>query len=506
MTGSLWDAVASQAQRTPLAIAIRADRDYAYQELVERASALARRIEAGTAPGGIVALEAMTPIAGAIAMLAAAKSRCPVLPINPESPPIHRATVLADASPALLLRELDAYRFAVEPAAHNSRGDTPGSVRHDMKRVAYVIYTSGSTGRPKGVVVSHESLLTRLAGLARVPGFGPEDSILAMSALSFDISLAEMFLPLTLGGSFVAPPAGARLDPEIFAQAVNAYGPQVIQATPSFWRLALAWGWRGSARRGGIGSRLWCGGEILTSRLARSLLPLCAELWNVYGPTETTLWASAAQVRNADCIDLGRPLQGGSLFLAGEGGGLIHEPGQPGEILIYGDGLALGYLNRPELTTERFRVCATPVGPRRCYRTGDRAQYRDDGTLQFLGRADDQVKLRGHRIELAELEAVAEEHPAVREAVAVLRHAGDPESAHIAVFVVADGAVTSRQIRGWMADRLPTGMRPGRVSVQPTLPRTTTGKVDRVCLAGGIGGSSPQADTASSTLEYPASE
>jgi len=314
-----------------------------------------------------------------------------------------------------------------------------------------------------------------------------------MSALSFDISLAEMFLPLTVGGSFVAAPAAARLDPEIFAQVVHAYRPQVIQATPSFWRLALAWGWRGSAQRGGTGSRLWCGGEILTPSLARSLLPLCAELWNVYGPTETTLWASAAHVRSADCIDLGRPLRGGTLFLADDDGGLIREPCQPGEILIYGDGLALGYLNRPELTTERFRVCATPVGPRRCYRTGDRAQYRDDGTLQFLGRADDQVKLRGHRIELAELEAVAEEHPAVREAVAVLRHAGDPESAHIAVFVVPDGAVTSRQIRSWMADRLPAGMRPGRISVQPALPRTTTGKVDRVCLANG-------------TLEYPASQ
>lgn len=478
---TIWDAVAAQARRTPLAAAVRGERNYAYQEVIERATALSVSIQAATEPGAIVALEAATPTAGAIAILAVAKSGCPVLPLSAESPSMRRAAVLSDVRPTTLVRGADEDTFTIEPVPeHDSPAAPADSGRYNMREVAYIIHTSGSTGTPKGVVISHEALLNRLDALARVPGFGPDESIVAMSTLSFDISLAEMFLPLTVGGCFVAAPAAARLDPEIFDQVVRASHPHVIQATPSFWRLALAWGWRA-----GTGSRLWSGGEILTPSLARRLLPVCAELWNVYGPTETTLWASAAQVITADSIDLGRPLPGGGLCLAGDDGKPVKEPRRPAEILLYGAGLALGYLNQPELTAQRFTVCETFDGPRLCYRTGDQAQYRDDGTLQFLGRTDGQIKLRGHRIELSEIEAVVEEHPAVRETAAVLRDAEDAEKAHIALFVVADAALTPRLIRGWMSDRLPATMLPGHISIQQALTRTTSGKVDRISLAKG---------------------
>ncbi|HLX48000.1 MAG TPA: AMP-binding protein [Streptosporangiaceae bacterium] len=480
---TIWDAVQAQAQRAPLATAACGERGYTYQELTDRAAGASKLILAQADPGDIVALDIATPAAGAIAILAAARARCPVLPLSPEAPQARRQDMLDDARPAVLLREAGDDTLTAEPLAPVRRPDAAGERPYDMRDVAYIMYTSGSTGRPKGVVVPHDALLSKLEGLARAPGFGPADSFLAMSTLSFDISLAELFLPLITGGRFVAAPPATRLDPAVFDRVVRASRPDVIQATPSFWRLALAWGWRP-----GSGSRLWSGGEVLTPGLARKLLGGCAELWNVYGPTETTLWATAARITAADSIGLGDPLPGSGLCLTDSDGKLVSEPGHPAEILLYGAGVALGYLNRPELTAELFKVCGTFDGPRLCYRTGDQAQYTADGRLQFLGRTDGQVKLRGHRIELAELEAVAEEHPAVREAVAVLRDAGDPARAHIALFVVAGPELTARRVRDWMSERLPAAMRPGRISIRPALPRTTSGKADRISLAGGPAG------------------
>jgi non-ribosomal peptide synthetase component F len=285
---------------------------------------------------------------------------------------------------------------------------------------------------------------------------------------------------LITGGSFVAAPPEARLDPMIFAQVVRQYQPSVIQATPSFWRLALACGWEGAAN-----ARLWSGGEALTPSLTRSLLPICGQLWNLYGPIEATIWASAARITTAESVHLGEPLPGAGLCLEDDDGELV-TPAQslhPGEILLYGESLARGYLHLPDLTARQFRACRTPDGVMRCYRTGDRAQYGHDGTLRFLGRRDDQIKLRGHRIELGEIEAVLEEHPAIREAVAVVVGTEDPDTAQIVACLVAHAEVTSREIKGWLSTRLPAIMRPARISIVSALPRTVTGKVDRVWIA-----------------------
>ncbi len=478
---TIWEAFAEQAERTPAAVAIRAmGRDCSYTELAERADEAGRLIRARAAPGAVVALDASGSRAGAIAFLAAAQSRCPIMPMNPQSPPLHRAAVLENARPALIMTETEDGVTTGPAAAAPDAGAPPAA----MREVAYIMHTSGSTGRPKGVMVSHQALLERLAGLARVPGFRSGDSILAMTALSFDVSVAELLLPLAVGGCLVAAPPTARLDPAIFAGFAGEFKPEVVQATPSFWRLALASGWRGLP-----GSRVWCGGEALTPSLAAGLLPACAELWNLYGPTEATIWACAARIESAEAICLGAPLPGSGQFLADEHGEPIAVRGKAGEIVLYGAGLADGYLNQPELTAQRFRVRRTPDGPRLCYLTGDRARHSADGTLSFLGRLDSQVKLRGNRIELGELETVLEAHPAVLEAAALLRDADRPERAHIAAYVVVDvaragGGVTVRELRGWLAERLPAGVRPGRVFIEPSLPKTTAGKVDRVRLAG----------------------
>lgn len=479
MSSPLWDLVVARAERAPSATAVTGEVSFSYTELIERAASLATRIESRARAGDLLALAALTPYLGAISMLAAARAGCAVMPLNPDSPARHRAAVLADARPCLMLSELgdDELGLDVTELDDAQRGGRP-SRADDMRDAAYVMYTSGSTGRPKGVVVSHEALLARLAGLAEVPGFGRDDSILAMTSLSFDISMAEILLPLSVGGRLVSALPDARLDPAAFARAVRENSPAVIQATPSFWHLALAWGWEGAKE-----SRVWCGGEALTASLACQLLPLCGELWNLYGPTEATIWASAGLVTSADTISLGQPLPGTGLCLADADGGLAATPGNPGEILLYGAGLAQGYLDRPEMTAERFGVHQTPDGPARCYRTGDRARYANSGALEFLGRTDDQVKLRGHRIELAEVEGALEEHPSVRQAVAVLVDADVPQRAHLAAFIVTASTLTPREIRGWLADRLPAPMRPQRIEIVPSLPRTAAGKADRVRLA-----------------------
>ena len=479
---TMWDSFALRAESNPEATAICGEANYSYRELAKQATALAQTIRRHGHPGTVIALDATGPVAGAVAFLAAAQARCAILPLSTESPPGYRSLILADAGVGLVLREVDGHALTVAPAGQGDAGDTAVVTRWPsaLSDVAYVIYTSGSTGRPKGVVVSHDALLSRLRALAAVPGLRAGESFLAMTALSFDICLAEVLVPLAVGGRVVAAPTTARLDPGIFAGVVREYQPDVIQATPSFWRLALAWGWRGAAS-----SRLWCGGEHLTPSLAAKLLLAGSELWNLYGPTEATIWASAARVTSPDRIGLGHPLPGAGSFLEGEDGSLVSSHQQPGEILLYGDGLAVGYLNQPDLTAQQFCTRNTPEGPRRCYRTGDRGQYRDDGQLEFLGRNDSQVKLRGHRIELGEVEAVLEEHPAVHQAVVVLRAGDSAEHAHIAAFLVGDNNVTGRQLRAWLADRLPPSMRPSRISFLYAIPRTAAGKVDRVNLANG---------------------
>ncbi|TKK91677.1 amino acid adenylation domain-containing protein [Herbidospora galbida] len=454
---TVWTAFRAHAERRPDRPAIRSDAGVVtYGELRARADDLGSRLR--EVRGGLVALDTGDPALGALAFLAAARAGCALMPLNQDAPPRYRAAVLADARPSATLRPGEAAPLDLVPE--------PGAPRAGLDEVAYLLYTSGSTGRPKGVLVSHRALADRLTGLAAVPGLGAGRRMLAMTALSFDISIAEMLLPLTVGGTVVAAPEEARLDPEIFAAAVRRHSPDVLQATPSFWRLAVAAGWRGAPE-----SDLWCGGEELTAALAGRLLPRGRRLWNVYGPTEATIWASADLVSTPDEVTLGAALPGSGMCVSPEG-----------EILLYGHGLALGYLDRPDLTADRFRLRQTGDGVRLCYHTGDRGRRRGDGRIEFLGRDDDQVKLRGHRIELGEIERTLETHESVSEAVVVVSARDDPARTHLTAFVVAHSGVDVRGLRRWLAERLPAAMRPARIEPVVALPRTAAGKIDRRAL------------------------
>ncbi|MBV9824009.1 MAG: AMP-binding protein, partial [Actinobacteria bacterium] len=332
---TIFEVIAGQADRTPDAVALRGATDQSYRELIAQVVELSGRIAEHAQPSRVVAMEVSQPSTAIPVILAATRLGCPVLPLNADSPPMHREFVLADAAPAALVRALPDGGYQVT-AADTLTGDGPGD---DLADAAYVIYTSGSTGRPKGVVVGHQALLSRMRAVAEFPGFGPEDSTIAMTAPSFDISLTELLLPLTLGGSVVAAPAGAAVDPAIFAEAVATYRPTVIQATPSFYRLALAWGWTGTS-----GCRLWSGGEPMTAHLAGQLVACNDEVWNMYGPTEATIWATAGILSAGQPISLGEPIPGCGLCLADPDGRPVTGPESPGEILLYREGLAIGYL------------------------------------------------------------------------------------------------------------------------------------------------------------------
>ena len=287
--------------------------------------------------------------------------------------------------------------------------------RVTAQNLAYVIYTSGSTGRPKGVQVVHQGVVNFLETMRQQPGLSSHDTLLAVTTLAFDIAALELFLPLSVGARLVLLSRETTMDGQRLALQLASSGATVMQATPATWRLLLEAGWAGNQQL-----NILCGGEALPRQLAEQLRDRGSALWNLYGPTETTIWSAVLKVEPGDSpVPIGPPIANTQIYVLDAH--LQPMPvGVPGELYIGGAGLARGYLHRPELTAEKF--VPHPFSPEpgaRLYRTGDLARYRPDGTLEFLGRLDQQVKLRGFRIELGEIEAVLSQHPVVREAVVI---------------------------------------------------------------------------------------
>lgn len=347
---------------------------------------------------------------------------------------------------------------------------------------AYLIYTSGSTGRPKGVEVPHLALVNFLESMARVPGIGASDRVLAVTTLSFDIALLEILLPLSRGACVVLADRSDLSDGRLIQGLIDAHDITFMQATPAAWRLLLAAGWPG----GRPGFKALVGGEPLTRDLAEGLLARTTELWNMYGPTETTVWSTGARVSKADLehgIHIGRPIDNTEVWIV-DAQGQLCPPGLPGEVCIGGLGVAAGYWKRPDLTAERF--VANPfseVKGGRMYRTGDLGRWRDDGCIEHLGRMDGQVKLRGHRIELDEVAAVLSGHAGVRQCVASVVEVG-PGDARLVAHVVPAGAMPhASELRDFLRSRLPEYMLPQVFSRLQAIPLLPNGKTDRRSLA-----------------------
>jgi amino acid adenylation domain-containing protein len=482
-----------QAARTPQAIAVTFElQSLTYAQLNARANQLAHHLlRVGIGPEVRVGMCVERSLEMLIALLAIMKAGGTYVPLDPAFPRERLAFVLQDAQAPLLLTQrqlLDRLpqdetkcllldvgqdRFASESSA-----DLP--TYPDPQQLAYVLYTSGSTGKPKGVGIPHCALVNFLTSMRDALGLDPTDRLLAVTTLAFDIAGLELFLPLLVGSRVELARRDVAVDPGLLAERLGG-GATVMQATPATWRLLLEAGWEGQPQLTAL-----CGGEALPTDLAARLRARCGTLWNLYGPTETTIWSTLQRVEQTDgeaIVPIGRPIANTRLYLLDRG--LQPVPiGVPGELYIGGEGLARGYLNRPALTAEKFVPDPFSAEPgARLYRTGDLARYLPDGTIEFLGRLDHQVKVRGFRIELGEIEAALLRHPAVRAAVVVAREEGAGEK-RLVGYVVPAGEVApeSRELRAWLQQQLPEYMIPALFVPLAALPLTPNGKVDRSAL------------------------
>jgi len=454
--------VAAQAARTPDGVAVRfLDRAMSYAELERRAVQLARLLQqAGARAETLVGISVSRSMDMLAAVLAVLKAGAAYVPLDPSLPRERLSVILQDAGIRLLLTERGLLSALPEHGANvlcvdevapvdvtAELGERPAGATPDD--LAYVIYTSGSTGRPKGVQITHGGVVNFLASMRDRIGITDADVLVAVTTLSFDIAVLELLLPLTVGATVVIASREEVIDGTMLARRLVECGATMMQATPATWRMLVECGWQGGNR-----FKALCGGEALPRGLANQLLERCGSLWNLYGPTETTIWSSAGEVEPGDgVVELGPPIGNTQIYILDS----TMQPvpiGVTGELYIGGAGLARGYHNLPVLTTERF--VANPFDRRsgsRLYRTGDLARYRPGGRVEFLGRRDHQIKLRGFRIELGEIEAVLAQHPGVREAVTVLseRSADDKQ---LVSYVVRETkhTGTAEEISEWYAE------------------------------------------------------
>ncbi|PPT91133.1 hypothetical protein XthCFBP4691_09100 [Xanthomonas theicola] len=459
-TQLLHELFEEQVARTPQATAlIHQGRVLTYAQLDARADRLAARLHAqGVGPDRLVAVQLERGADMVIALLGVLKAGGAYLPIDPALPHDRQAYMREDAAPAVVLTDIETGEPAPVVALRRA---TP-------LNLAYVIYTSGSTGKPKGVMIQHESVVNFLSSMRERPGIESSDVLLAATTLSFDIAGLELLLPLLHGATVVL----ANQDARQLLRLMDEHAITMMQATPVTWRMLIDAGWQGRANLKAL-----CGGEALTVDLARQLIGRVGSLWNLYGPTETTIWSCVHQVAAPTPDDgpvepIGRPIANTRVYVLDSA--LQPVPiGVTGEIFIAGDGLARGYLNRPALTAERF--LADPFASGRMYRTGDLGRWRADGALRYLGRNDRQVKIRGFRIEIEEIEACLRRDPRVKEAVVL--PAGDSLVAYL-IGHDADVASLREGLRAW----LPDYMIPNAWRFMERFPLTPSGKVDRSAL------------------------
>jgi amino acid adenylation domain-containing protein len=465
--------IAAHAAATPDRPAVRCGGVVmTYGELDAAAARLAARL--GVAPGTTVGVCLDRSVDVVVALLALLKSGGVYVPLDPALPAARLAHVVEDAGIGVVVTTDELKGRVPVPEvvlADGLEATTPSPlVAPGPNDLAYVIYTSGSTGVPKGVAVEHRNLTNLVLRLAEDIGLTSDDRVLAATTLSFDMSLFELLGPLAAGACVEMAPQGAAADPDQLRDLVETSGATVIQATPSAWQNLLHAGWRGDP-----GVRALSGGEPLTDVLAKRLAERVGELWNVYGPTETTVWSTREKV-DPDAITIGTPLANTSCYVLDEHQRLVPR-GVTGELCIAGDGVARGYLNQPGLTAQRF--LADEIGDHgRLYRTGDVARLRADGRFEVLGRKDRQVKLRGHRIELGEVESALARHPQVRQVGVVVT--GDDVARQLVAFVV--GEADEEQLAAVAAEQLPPYMVPSRYVTIDEMPLSSSGKLDYAAL------------------------
>lgn len=482
----------ARAARAPDAIAaVFAGERITYRALDQRANQLAHHLQArGVGAGTRVGICVERSLEMVVGLLAIMKAGGAYVPLDPAYPRERLAFMLDDAQVHILLTEQrlaptlpagdadvicldrDGEMIAQRPIETPPSPATPESL-------AYMLYTSGSTGKPKGVMIPHRALVNLLWSMRGQLGVTDRDVMLAATSLSFDIAGLELYLPLLVGACVVIVPRDVAKHGRRLAALIESSRATVMQATPTTWRMLIEAGWQGDRRL-----HILCGGEALPQRLARELLRVGKRLTNLYGPTETTIWSTLHEVAHTEQpIPLGRPIANTQAYILDR-----HRRPAPvgvtGELYIGGDGVACGYLNRPELTAQRFIPNPFSAEPSaRLYATGDLARYLPDGVIEYLGRLDDQVKIRGFRIELGEIEAALMLHPDVHEALVLARDERPGESRLVAYIVPRQGkSPGANELRRAVALQIPDYMIPSAFVLMEAMPLTANGKVDRRAL------------------------
>jgi amino acid adenylation domain-containing protein len=414
------------------------DEQITYRELNQRANQLAHHLQTlGVGPEVLVGLCVERSLEMVVGLLGILKAGGAYIPLDPNYPAERLAMMLTDAQPLVLLSQSHLLDRLPNTSAKIITLDTDGVTDPSLPNptsnltpdnLAYVIYTSGSTGRPKGVQIIHQALTNFLTSMQQRPGLTQHDVFVAVTTLSFDIAALEIYLPLIVGAKLIIAPQESVADGSRLQKLLHDHRATVMQATPTTWRLLLLSAWQNESN-----IKILCGGEVLPNELAKQLLARSDSVWNLYGPTETTIWSTVSQVKEVTNkpISIGKAIANTSVYVLN--GHLEPVPiGSVGDLYIGGAGLARGYLNRPEATAEKF--IPNPFGQGRLYKTGDLARWlpASRGNLEFMGRADDQVKLRGFRIELGEIEAVLNQHSAVEQALVALKERATGEKQLVA--------------------------------------------------------------------------
>ena len=448
-----------QANATPDSIAVVCEQQsMSYADLNRAANQLGHYLQSkDIGNGSLVGIYLERSIDMMVALLGILKAGATYVPLDPLFPPDRIRFMMDDAELKGLVTQsslLDDIQSkpplvlcldeAATELAQQATTDTVHSGTSDD--LAYVIYTSGSTGKPKGVELAHKSVVNFLSTMAEQPGLSAQDTLVAVTTLSFDIAVLELFLPLLNGARLVIATKDVSGDGQRLAELIANSNTTIMQATPATWQLLLSANWPGQT-----GLKVLCGGEALPRELADRLLATGAELWNMYGPTETTIWSSVSKISHDGQITVGKPIGNTQMYIVDEQ--LRSVPiGVPGELCIAGDGVARGYFKRPGLSDERF--VSNPFGAGKLYRTGDLARYRGDGDIECLGRNDNQVKIRGYRMELGEIETVLARHSAVTQAVVAAREDREGDKRLVGYLIADESAISGDDLEQWKNDQL----------------------------------------------------
>ena len=481
--------VMQQVQRSADALAVASEQhQLTYRQLDQRSNGIARRLRLlGAGPGRCVAVCMERAADLPVALLGVLKAGAYYVPLDLQDARQRLETILDECRPAAILADPSFPTLHTQEAvAVMHLDDVPEVSAFDDPREkgltpdhpAYMIYTSGTTGKPKGVAITHRSLLNLLHSIAREPGFTSRDRLLGIAPISFDMATMDMFLPLVSGGALVVADRFAAGDPLRLSDMLKRFEITFMQATPVTWRLLTASGWEGKQNL-----KMISGGEAIQRDLANQLRGLGGELWNCYGPTETTIWSAVLRIQSEPGpVTVGPPIANTTFYVLDETGRLL-PPGVPGELYIGGIGVSSGYVDRPQITQERFLPDPySQVAGARMFKSGDLVRLVNQQEFEFFGRLDQQVKLRGYRIELGEIEAALRSFPGIENAAAALRDNGLGEPYLVAFVTATNQQPDLRRVRDHLVQLLPPYMLPSRFVVLEAMPLTSSGKVDRKAL------------------------